>query len=231
MESLDLAGLEPFARGGCRLIYPDPRDPRCCIKVPVGGGGEAAERRSAAGWLRWVHRRDYYDENHRQWREHRRYARRFRGSWPAHLAACHGFVRTAAGAGLVMERVANADGSAGLNLREHVRKHGYDRGVRAALKDLRRFLLAHRVLLRDATAENIVLSRRSDGSLCAVIIDGLGNSEFIPVSHWIAPLGIRKVRSRWRIILRNVRSISRSARRGEGSPERPAGVRKGLLGG
>jgi len=227
---VDLQGCKPFARGGCRLIYPDPRNPRHCLKITVPGGGEGGARRAEVGLLRWVHRPDYYDENSRQWREHRKYARRFRRVWPPHLAACHGFVRTPVGRGLVVDRVTNADGSAALNAREYLLEHGYDEALRTALKELRHFLRRHRVLMRDAMADNIVLRREADGRLTAVIIDGLGNSEFIPLSDWFPPSGRRKVRLRWRALLKNVRLIRRRARRGDVvGLARSHGAAKGLL--
>ena len=79
------------------------------------------------------------------------------------------------------------------------------------MKELRKFLLGRRVLLRDAAANNIVLREQRDGTLLPVIVDGLGNSEFIPVSGWIPCAARRKIGKRWRALLGNVRKLARKA--------------------
>lgn len=225
---LILAAAKPFARGGCRLIYRDPRGDRRAVKITVSGGGEGARKRAEAGWIRYLHRKDYYDENNRQWREHRKLARRLGLPWPRHLSGCYGLVRTDVGVGLVVERIVNADGSAALNMEEHLGRHGLDARCRRALKELRRFLIARRVLLRDAAANNIVLREERDGTLFPVVVDGLGNSEFIPVSGWIPCAGRRKIRKRWRALLANVRKLARKARDRDAGPPGQQSV-KGLM--
>ncbi len=225
---LFLGAARPFARGGCRLVYRDPRDDWRAVKITVSGGGEGAKKRAEAGWIRYLHRHDYYDENNRQWREHRKLARRLGLPWPRHLSRCYGLVRTDVGVGLVVERVANADGTSALNMEEYLRLHGLDARCRRALKELRRFLLGRRVLLRDAAASNIVLREQGDGTLLPVIVDGLGNSEFLPVSGWIPCAGRRKIRKRWRALLDNVRKLAGKARNRDASAS-GGGAGKGLL--
>lgn len=210
---VELDGVDPFATGGCRVCYRDPRDPTRCLKIMLPDGGEAGERQRRRGWMVWTHRTDYYEENSREWREYRKLAARLAPAWPEHLVACHGFVGTDRGQGLVADLVVDADGSPALNAAQYVRQHGIDARCRRALRDLRRFLMRRLVLLRDTKASNVVLREQPDGGLLAVLVDGLGNSEYIPVSEWIPGLARRKIRRKWRALLRRIRSEARSRRR------------------
>jgi hypothetical protein len=47
-------------------------------------------------------------------------------------------------------------------------------------------------------SKNILLQRESPTAGRLVVIDNVGNSDFIPLSHYIALLGRRKIRRKWR---------------------------------
>ena len=193
-----LGGRRPFAAGRCRFCYVDPRDPAVCLKIikPAARQGRPKD-----------------DENQREWRAYRRLVRQVGYPWPGHLVACRGFVATDLGPALVTELVRQADGSPAVTVGGYVTRHGWDARCRRAMRELRRFLLQHRIIFRDVRVDNFLLRELPDSRLQAVLADGLGNAEFIPCSDWIAPLGRMKIARKWRLVIGKIRG--KAARRRE----------------
>jgi hypothetical protein len=197
---LALAAARPFARGSRRLVYRDPRNERRAVKLTVSSGRASATVAPGAGSLR---REDFRGESERQWKEHCLLLRRLGLPWPRHLPACYGMDTTDVGVGLVVELVADADGSPAASLARHVGVHGLDARCRRALKDLRRFLVQRCVILRDVRPDNILLREDRDGTLVAVIVDGV---DVAATTRILSFCRRRRVVRQWRSLLAQLRA-------------------------
>jgi hypothetical protein len=206
---LALAAARPIARGVRRLVYRDPRNERRAVKVTIAGR-TGPDRKSLPQDLQSLKRVDFSDETRRLWREHCDLMKRLGQPWPRHLAACYGLDATDAGAGLVVELVANADGSPPPSLAQHLRRHGLDARCRRALKELRRFLLRRRVILAAPRLDNILLREEKDGTLTAVIVDGV---DVPATTRRISFCRKRHAARVWRELLAAVKELSRSRKK------------------
>jgi hypothetical protein len=195
-----LGAIRPFAAGSRRLCYIDPRDPASCIKVV------RMDRRQQGRRVR--------DENDREWRAYKRLVQRLGASWSGHLAACRGFVSTDLGPALVTELVCDKDGSPARAVGAYVATHGWDARCRGGMRELRHFLLRHRIIFRDVRVNNFLLRELPDGRLQAVLADGLGNPEFIPWSDWVPAAGRGKIARKWRLVLAKIRAKAVRRRQG-----------------
>lgn len=206
---LALALARPVARGARRLVYRDPRNERRAVKITVAGKGGQRGMHS-------LKRVDFSDETRRLWQEHRALMKRLGLPWPRHLAACYGLDATDAGTGLVVEFIGAADGSPAPSLTERLRRHGFDAPCRRALKDLRRFLLQRGVVLGEAKLDHILMRSDSDGSLVAVVVDGVDISA---TARRISLRRKRRVARIWRDLLAAVAEVARMRRREVGSAQ------------
>ncbi|MCE0733813.1 hypothetical protein LWH48_13620 [Halomonas sp. G15] len=66
----------------------------------------------------------------------------------------------------------------------------------AGLCALKAYLLAYNVVPCDLVMSNLLVIERSDATT-VILIDGLGSSEFIPLSDYVPWLGRRKIRRKW----------------------------------
>jgi hypothetical protein len=184
MLCLDNARL--IGRGLHRECYLHPQDERLCVKVVVAGNS---------------------DENRREARYYSRLAARGI-SWEM-LAKFHGLVDTSLGEGAVFDLVRDYDGSISRPLSGYLEDPGLGVDCAAilprALPALKRYLLANRVVTMTLKSKNILLQRSGEREGKLVIVDNVGNSDFIPLSHYIAWLGRLKIRRKWRRFERDLR--------------------------
>jgi len=192
-QSIKLSSTEPFAQGGNRLCFVDPRDPERCVKVARQGRSATEKRLSAPGWKRFRPLR-YYDDNLRELDTCRRIERFLSAEVWTRVPQCYGMVDTDLGEGIVTDLVRNADGSIARDLKAKLRKEGNDRYFRAAVDDLLAFLRRTGLPTRDLLLHNLVARDHNEkGHFTIYIIDGFGSADALPLAYWSRYLGRKKV--------------------------------------
>lgn len=124
-----------------------------------------------------------------------------RGVALRHMAACHGWVATTHGAGLVTERIRDDRGQPARTLREAVATGELDlTQAYMLLEALKQWALAHAVVIGDLRSTNLMV-RWCDGQPSLVFVDGIGNRKL----NWKFTLYLRylwlarlKTRRQWR---------------------------------
>lgn len=191
---LRLSDQEPFAQGGNRLCYVDPRDSERCVKVSRPGREAAAKRRLAPG-LKGYRPLVYYDDNLREYATYRRIERCFGEETWRHLPRCYGLVRTDQGEGIVTDLVRDADGAISRSLKEQLRESGVDANFREAVGELKAYLERTGLPTRDLLLHNLVARRAGEeGRFRIFIIDGFGSADVLPYVYWSRKLARRKAR-------------------------------------
>ncbi len=180
--------LQPDAligRGLHRECYRHPTDPGRCVKIVVAGNSDE-NRREAAYYARLAARGIDWDR----------------------LARFHGLATTDRGEGAVFDLVCDPDGSVSrpldhyLACRDLSGRHAAE--LAAALQALRSWLLQHRVVTMTLKAKNILVQWR-DGDCALVLVDNVGNTDFIPLTNYWGWLARRKIRRKWRRFIATLR--------------------------
>ena len=168
---------EPLGVGQERACYVHPQDPDKVIKIQRGT--IVKQTRRELKFYRWLERRGdvSYDQ----------------------IPRFYGEVETSLGRGFVVERIRDFDGSESRSLWWH-----FERGYPLAefvpyLDDLKRYLLANRIIFCvDMGRFNVLFRRQAPDAARLVVIDGLGNHTAI---NWLDNIGYfarRKIERRWR---------------------------------
>lgn len=176
---LDLDAAVLVGKGLHRECYEYPGDSTRCVKIVVAGNS---------------------DENRREASYYRRLARRHI-SWDM-LSIFHGLEPTNMGEGAVFDLIRDYDGMVSHTLEHYLRSQAlsidYEAVLAGALADLKVYLLRYRVVTMTLKSKNILFQRISQDSGKLVIIDNVGNSDFIPLSNYIGWLARRKILRKWR---------------------------------
>ncbi len=184
---IDLAQATLLASGNGRDCFIHPRDPGLVLKVPRTTGDD--RRQNDAERL-------YFSDLVR------------RGVPFHHLPRFHGEIETDRGAGLVYERLVDADGGQPVRLADGVRIGlvTYDEALRL-LGVLRAYLLGYSIALADGGCHNLLLVHR-DGGWRVMAIDGIGARRY-GLRLWLyrhLPWMARyKTRRQWPKVLANLR--------------------------
>lgn len=203
---LTLADQEPFAIGGTRRCYVHPHDENLCVKVLRPDRTAAARLADARGWRRLKGRRGF-DDQRKELKAYRRLSRRPPGDW-AHVPRCHGAVRTDQGIGIVTELHRDWHGGFPLNLEQLLATpSGMTEALAAAIAEFKAWLRRERFLSRDLLPHNIIAVAVEERRYRLVIVDGIGNSELLPLSSWFDVCARHKIERKIRKFDQRVRML------------------------
>ena len=178
---LKLDELDPFAVGGTRRCYVHPDDDTRCVKVLRPDRTPRARRAAVTGWRR-LKRLASFDDQRKECKAYRHLKHRGQLDW-SHVPKFHGTVETDQGIGIVTALYRNWDGGYPKNL-EELLPSGMTPVLRDAVDEFKDWLRRELFLSRDLLPHNIIAVADNPERYRLVIVDGIGNSEFIPVSHW-----------------------------------------------
>jgi hypothetical protein len=184
MIELDTRAL--IGKGLHRECFVHPEDPTRCIKIVVSGSGNENRREQS-----------YYAEL------------TSRGvSWEM-LPRFYGLVPTNLGEGAVFDAVRDYDNRISFTLGHYLAseqltsQHGP--ALRMALDQLKAYLLEYRIITMTLKTKNILFQLTGEETGKLVIIDNIGNSDFIPLANYSPRLARWKIQRKWRRFERSLR--------------------------
>lgn len=121
-------------------------------------------------------------------------------SWDV-LPRFYGNIKTNLGSGAVFDLIKDSDGKASKSLEYYLSsieetKQNYT-GLSKAFLDLKKSLFHNKIITMTIKAKNIVYKRTNSTQGALIIIDNIGNSDFIPISNYISFLAKKKISRRW----------------------------------
>lgn len=177
MLKLDSSKL--IGRGLRRECYFHPEDDTRCIKVVVAGDHKETVREQS--YYRLLEKRGI--------------------SWDM-LARFYGNIETNRGPGAVFELIRDYTGEVSNTLEyyfssDHESELDY-RLLTRLLPVLKQYLLRWKIVTMSIRPQNIVYKRINHAEAKLVIIDNIGNSDFIPICNYVERMAIRKINRKWR---------------------------------
>ncbi len=176
-----------IGRGLHRECYIHPDNRERCVKIVVAGDS---------------------NENLREARYYGLLARRGI-SWEM-LTRFHGLVETNLGEGAVFDLVRDYDGDVSKTLAHYLGSEelttANSKPLSSALAGLRVYLLENRVVTMTLKTKNILLQKTAENDAKLVIVDNVGNSDFIPISNYSAVLARLKIERKWRRFEQSMRA-------------------------
>ena len=182
-DMLDIETARVVGKGLHRVCYAHPQDENLCIKVllPLESKARLIEAVREVGYYRLLEKRGI--------------------PWTM-LPKFHGEVLTSRGPGYVFDLIRDYDGGVSQTLGHYLassletERHAEELAMSFDL--LRDYLLQWKIITMTIKAKNILYHRigKNEGRL--VIVDNIGNSDFIPICNYVDFLAERKIRRKWR---------------------------------
>lgn len=191
IETLNLGQQTPFAVGGTRLCFVHPDDSNKCVKVLRPDRTPQARRKLTTG-IKKLRPVKHWDDQLKELTAYRQLLAREKPTLWHHIPEFFGSVETDIGIGIVTRIFRNFDGKFPRNLEQEV-PDGIDGVLRAGIDQFKKWLRHELVVTRDLLPHNIIVVRDSSELCRLMIVDGLGNSEWIPVSTWFRSFARRKI--------------------------------------
>jgi len=76
-----------------------------------------------------------------------------------------------------------------------------------SLIELKQYLLEHAIMVRELKPENMVFRRMGGGGCSFVLVDGVGNNQFLPVASYVKRLGRRVILRKWATFERDLSDL------------------------
>jgi len=77
----------------------------------------------------------------------------------------------------------------------------------SALMDLKRYLLKQNMIIRELKPENLVWCRAGECHGRFILVDGIGNNQFISVATYLKRFGRRVINRKWAAFERDLREL------------------------
>ena len=175
---LTLESSQLIGRGLRRECYLHPGDENKCVKVVVAGDHKETAREQS--YYRLLENRTI--------------------SWEM-LARFYGNAETNRGPGAVFELIRDYNGAVSKTLEDYISDTDSTdfnyQDLSRALPVLRHYMLKWKIVTMTLRPGNVVFkkNRASGGTL--VIIDNIGNTDFIPICNYVDFIALRKIRRKW----------------------------------
>jgi hypothetical protein len=181
-----------IANGGRRKIYQHPDDNNKCVKIAIPHDLQVRKRISK--WYKKLKPIFCFDEN-----ETDRKAYDLLKKKPdviyRHIPRFYGKVKTNLGEGIVTQLIRSADGEVAVQLKDYIKENGVSEVLEQRLAELIEFTEENVVITRQLKLFNLCVQKGPTGEIQRIyIIDGFGNSDFLPFSNWSTALGKRKIK-------------------------------------
>jgi hypothetical protein len=193
-----------IASGTRRRIYQHPEDENKILKV--FWEDQTPARRRAQLWYGRFKSSLRYDDNENDYLQFRRAMKHA----PRPLNGIYtifGYAETTQGRALVGEHVRNADGGTSVTLLSYLQDHGPSR-ILPLVDGLFEELAVNHVVARDPHLENILVRELEGDALQLVIVDGLGDPNFIPLATISKMLNRKKLMRKKQTLIRKVSAFA-----------------------
>ncbi|ARM30271.1 YrbL family protein [Prosthecochloris sp. HL-130-GSB] len=181
---VELVNARCIGEGAWRVCYEHPVYPGRCIKVDKNASHRVSAR-EAGFYRRFVRRKVSFD----------------------YMAMYHGTVSTDLGTGYVFSMVRDYDGGVSETLKYYLGKSMPERVLADIIEGvlrLRRFMLAEGVTVTMMEAHNMVYQKTGRERGKVVLVDGIGNNQFLPVANYVKIAARRVVRRKWQTFERRL---------------------------
>jgi hypothetical protein len=179
---LDIKASSYVVEGKHRACYIHPHNESLCVKIllPSKTGGSQKEANRETKYYRFLEKKNV--------------------PWTM-LPKFYGEVITSLGKGYIFDLVRDYDGNISRNLTHYLSDQqltqNHAQALSVAFDLLNEYLLQWKIITLNIQARNLVFKKISSDEGRLVIVDDVGNTEFIPVSNYIDFMATMKIKRKW----------------------------------
>ena len=181
---IELKNEKIFAEGSVRNCYIHPNEPDKLLKVMKLSLNE--KRKHCGKWYKKFRPLFCFDSNLRELKAHKYLegmsATHGRAA-SQHFPKCFGMIKTDLGDALCVELIHSFNDDVVIGLNKYIKAHGLNEKIKNALDDFFLFLTKNNIIISDLHIENLVVKQCNNGELAIYMIDGFGNTDFIPIAN------------------------------------------------
>lgn len=185
---LHLDSSHYVGKGLHRVCYAHPDEAQLCVKVVVHGNDQETKREYA-----------YY-----------KHLQRRNIDWSM-LPKFHGETPTNKGDAGVFDLIHDNDGNVSKTLASYLASSDLSdaeaQTIGEAFFSLKKYLLDNRIVTMTIKPKNILFQKNGDSCGKLLIVDNIGNSDFIPIANYLPFFAHKKIMRKWRQFEKKLHSV------------------------
>lgn len=189
---IQLKNKEILAQGANRVCYIHPEDPNKILKI-IKPGNNTRKKKRQSSWFKKLRPESSFNDNIQEFKDFK-WMETHKKDIYRHFPIFYGFEETDLGNALSVELIKiHPEKIESLSMENYLKTYGFTKEILKALDELSIFLYENVIITRDLRAFNILI-RYHNNKIQLVIVDGLGNSDFLPLSNYIPFWGRLKIK-------------------------------------
>ena len=201
-----LKDREIISEGCHRSCYLHPNDQNKILKVLMNGRCPKNRRKKSR-----IHKKfrplSSFDDNLKNIKACEYLNKKGTHVW-RHFPKCYGLVKTDLGNAMCMELIKGKDGSIAPTVHDYILKNGLTYYIRDAIEEFCLFLKDNLIITRDLQPKNLIVDNKNEYRI--YMIDGVGNSDFIPIANFSKPWAKNKIKRHIDRLMKNILALDLS---------------------
>lgn len=185
-----------LARGSHRNIYKYELDDTKCLKVVMLEGQKVLKKQNKH-WYKKIRPTSWYNENKKEIKAYKKLKNKDREIFEF-IPKFYGIVKTSLGDAMLIDYVKDA-----ISVGKYIKTYGLTNELKEELNRMFDVFYRHNVQIRDPHLDNCIV-QNIDNRIKVKLIDGIGNSQLIPVADYVPFLGRKQLLKRIGKFWRNV---------------------------
>ena len=179
------------SKGNNRLLFLLDDFPGKCLKVSTIERMKKL-RKESAHWYKKFRPYSCFSENLKDIRGYKVVDKKLANDVYNYIPNYYGIIKTNLGDGILVDYIENA-----ISIREYLKRNGLTNELKIELGKLFETLYKNNIQVRDLNLSNFIIKTDDDKKLTLKLIDGLGNSQLIPLAEWFDSIGKRQIKKRF----------------------------------
>lgn len=197
MEKIILNKADYLAKGSHRAIYLHPFDQKKCIKI-VMKECQQKMREKNTHWYKKIRPLAWFDENKKEIKAYTILNKKNEEIFN-YIPKFYGVIHTNLGDGMLIDYVDNS-----ITLLQYIKNYGFSYQLQEALLQTLKVLYQNNIQIRDQHPDNYIIQFLKDNQIKIELIDGIGNSQLIPLANYITFIGQKQIKRRFNKLCDNI---------------------------
>lgn len=190
MEEITLNKNDYLAKGSHRAIYLYPLDKNKCVKIVMKERQQFMKARNKH-WYKKLRPLSWYDENRKEIKAYKILNKKNPEIFN-YIPKFYGIVHTNLGDGMLIDYVNNS-----FTLLKYIKHYGFNKTLQEELLKISTILYRNNIQTRDPNLNNYVVQVIDENRIQVKLIDGIGNSQLIPLADYITFIGQKQIKRRF----------------------------------
>lgn len=180
-----------ITKGNNRLLFLLDDFPGKCLKISTPERMREL-RKNTTHWYKKIRPITCFSENLKDLRGYKVIDKKIANDVYDYIPNYYGIIKTNLGDGILIEYIDNA-----ISIRQYIQKNGFTDILKNELEKLFKILYKNNIQVRDLNLSNFIVKITDNNKIMLKLIDGLGNSQLIPLASWFIYIGRKQIRKRF----------------------------------